>query len=140
MELITELGNINWWAVVVATAVTMVLGTLWYGPFFGKKWMKLEGLTEDAVNNADGSSKVYAQMGIIALITSMMMAVLVRAIDVTSFMDLVIVGFLFGVVLRASTHYIHDGFSNRKPGVTLIHAGYDTLVIVLVTMIVGLWR
>ncbi len=43
---------INWWAVIVATIVNVVLGSLWYGPIFGKAWMKMmninpEAMTED---------------------------------------------------------------------------------------------
>lgn len=31
---------VNYWAVLVAAVVSMVIGFLWYGPFFGKQWMK----------------------------------------------------------------------------------------------------
>lgn len=140
MNILNELAYINWLAIVAATIATMALGAVWYGPLFGKQWMKLEGLSEADVNNADGSPKVYTQMGIIALITSVAIAALVRALDVTAFVDLLVLGALLGVVLRGATHYIHDGFSARKPGVTLIHTGYDAVVVVVMTIIVGLWR
>jgi hypothetical protein len=32
--------NINWIAFVVAALSTLVVGFLWYGPLFGKAWMK----------------------------------------------------------------------------------------------------
>ena len=32
---------VNYWAVLVAGIVSMVLGFLWYGPLFGKMWMGL---------------------------------------------------------------------------------------------------
>ncbi|HVY35744.1 MAG TPA: DUF1761 domain-containing protein [Candidatus Paceibacterota bacterium] len=34
------------WAVIVAAAVAIVLGFLWYGPLFGKKWMALMGISK----------------------------------------------------------------------------------------------
>src|SRR6266498_2968533 len=34
----------NYWAILVAVAATMVLGFLWYGPIFGKAWMKEMGI------------------------------------------------------------------------------------------------
>ncbi|WP_430411200.1 DUF1761 domain-containing protein [Kordia sp.] len=39
--------NINWIALVVAALSTLVIGFLWYGPLFGKAWMKETGITEE---------------------------------------------------------------------------------------------
>ncbi len=36
---------VNYWGVISATVASVVLGTLWYGPFFGKQWMTLMGIT-----------------------------------------------------------------------------------------------
>jgi hypothetical protein len=35
---------INYWAVLVAAIVSMVVGSLWYGPFFGKQFMRAMGM------------------------------------------------------------------------------------------------
>lgn len=34
---------INWWAVLVSAVASMIIGYIWYGPLFGKLWMKLMG-------------------------------------------------------------------------------------------------
>ena len=39
--------HLNYWAILVAVAATMVLGFLWYGPIFGKAWMKEMGIPAD---------------------------------------------------------------------------------------------
>jgi len=39
--------NVNWIALVVAALSTLVVGFLWYGPLFGKAWMKETGMTEE---------------------------------------------------------------------------------------------
>lgn len=31
---------INWWAVLVSMVASVVIGFMWYGPLFGKAWMK----------------------------------------------------------------------------------------------------
>lgn len=36
--------SVSWLAVFLATLAAMVIGSLWYGPLFGKKWMQLVGL------------------------------------------------------------------------------------------------
>ncbi|EDP96671.1 DUF1761 domain-containing protein [Kordia algicida OT-1] len=38
--------NVNWIALIVAALSTLVIGFLWYGPLFGKAWMKETGITE----------------------------------------------------------------------------------------------
>lgn len=35
---------INYWAVLAAAVMSIVLGFAWYGPLFGKKWMELNGM------------------------------------------------------------------------------------------------
>src|SRR3989442_4612665 len=36
--------HVNYWAILVAVAATMVLGFLWYGPILGKARMKEMGI------------------------------------------------------------------------------------------------
>lgn len=44
--------SISWAAVAVATIAAMVIGSIWYGPLFGEKWMKLVKLNKkDAAKN-----------------------------------------------------------------------------------------
>ena len=39
--------SVNWWAIVIAAIINMVLGMVWYSPLlFGKSWMKLMGIKE----------------------------------------------------------------------------------------------
>ncbi len=40
--------SVNWLGIALAVIVAMAIGTLWYGPVFGKKWMKLVGLKKGA--------------------------------------------------------------------------------------------
>lgn len=36
--------EINYWAVLVAAVASMVIGSIWYGPLFGKRFMKAMGM------------------------------------------------------------------------------------------------
>ncbi|MDB5238972.1 MAG: hypothetical protein JWO00_307, partial [Candidatus Parcubacteria bacterium] len=36
--------DINIWAVVASMVLSVVIGFVWYGPLFGKKWMALSGI------------------------------------------------------------------------------------------------
>lgn len=38
--------EINYWAILVSGVVAMVIGSIWYGPLFGKKFMDAMGMNE----------------------------------------------------------------------------------------------
>lgn len=57
--------DINWIALLVAAASSLVVGFVWYGPLFGKAWMKESGMTEEKVKSGNmalifGLSFVFA--------------------------------------------------------------------------------
>mgnify|MGYP001608100183 FL=1 len=34
----------NYWAVLISSVFAIVLGAIWYGPLFGKKWLEVTGM------------------------------------------------------------------------------------------------
>jgi Protein of unknown function (DUF1761) len=46
---------INYWAVLVSAIVNMVLGSLWFGPVFGKAWSRSAGMTPEKMDAAKKS-------------------------------------------------------------------------------------
>lgn len=77
--------TINYLAVLVCGVVAMVLGGVWYGPLFGKKWM--EGMGWDSNNQALMAEKkkaagpAYAQMFVLALVQAYVLARLAPSIQ-----------------------------------------------------------
>lgn len=52
--------DVNYWAVFIAAVSSMVWGSLWYGPLFGKPWMKMMGLDKKKVEMKSGDmGKLY---------------------------------------------------------------------------------
>lgn len=45
---------INFWAVLGSAVVSMIIGSLWYGPLFGKQWMNLSDLNEEKLKASKG--------------------------------------------------------------------------------------
>lgn len=39
-----ETLDINYWAVLTGAVFSMILGAIWYGPLFGKKWSEIIGV------------------------------------------------------------------------------------------------
>jgi hypothetical protein len=64
--------QINYPAIVAAAVINMVIGTLWFGPLFGKAWMKMVGFTKEDMQKAKGAG--MAKTYIAALAGALVMA------------------------------------------------------------------
>jgi hypothetical protein len=63
---------INYLAVLVAAIAQIVIGFLWYGPLFGKTWIRLTGKSDMAP--AKGVGRSYAIMALGSLVMSYVLA------------------------------------------------------------------
>ncbi len=59
--------QVNLMAVVISAIAAMVVGFLWYGPLFGKTWMKLTGMAMTAESKKQ-APKMYGVMFVGAII------------------------------------------------------------------------
>lgn len=68
--------EINYIGVIAAAVVAVVLGFLWYGPVFGKPWMKEMGFTKASMDAAKkkGMTKSYVLMLVSALVMAYVLA------------------------------------------------------------------
>ena len=69
-----EYISVNYLAVFVATITSFIVGALWYGPLFGKQWMKLEGFTPESMKSI--KLKLGHAMGLGFVSTLIMVCVL----------------------------------------------------------------
>lgn len=138
--LLQNAANVNWWAVLLATASTFPIGWVWYDMKmgFGKQWAKLVGLKESDMNG-DGMAKTFTSTAILALLTAILLAVILKAMGVVGFWESLGLGVVLGLVLRGGTHIMHNGFAKRPDALTLIDLGHDTLSIAVMCGILGIW-
>jgi hypothetical protein len=63
---------VNYLAVLAATVLSMIIGSLWFGPLFGKTWMKLMDFKKSDMNGISNTqmAKLYG----IQLVGSLFMA------------------------------------------------------------------
>lgn len=60
---------VNYFAVLLCGISSMAIGFLWYGPLFGKEWMKLVGLTAEKQEKAKKTMQsTYTAMFISSLV------------------------------------------------------------------------
>jgi Protein of unknown function (DUF1761) len=67
---------INYLAVLAAAIANMVIGSIWYGPLFGKIWMQLSGITPEKIDasKAKGMGKSYSIAFVGSLVMSYVLA------------------------------------------------------------------
>lgn len=71
--------DVNYTAILIAAIAQMVLGFIWYGPLFGREWMKLVGMTEkDKEAAKSGMGKTYALSFLGSLVMSYVLAHFLR--------------------------------------------------------------
>ena len=77
METIT----VNYWAIVTGAVLSMIIGAIWYGPLFGKKWMNIVGVdpaNEEARKEMQKSAgPLYAVQFILTLFQVLVLAHLI---------------------------------------------------------------
>ena len=76
-----QIVEVNLVAVVVAAAVAMVLGFLWYGPLFGKQWMGHMGWTKEKMESMKKNSNMNVSYGLMAASALVMAYVLAHVLE-----------------------------------------------------------
>ena len=81
------LENINIVAIIVAAIASFVFSMLWYGPLFGKVWVKLANMTQEQIE--EGKKKGMVGTMIVAFIQTIVFAVGVAlAVDLVGATDI----------------------------------------------------
>lgn len=132
--------QINFWAVIVAALSTFVVGSLWYSSFlFGKKWMALNGFTEETLRNS--------ALPVPVLFGSSFIASFLAAFSLAMFLGSaanlwfgIFAGFMIAVFWIATARLNTFLFERQKFSLFLIHAGYDVVAYVVMGAIIGAWR
>lgn len=138
MDWLSYFSQINWLAVLLAFAASMVIGFVWYMPaVLGNRWMAAIGKTEEDLKNIGGGAGIWLPMMLAAALTAVLLAVLIARLG----LDNAVAGGLFalvaGLVFRAGGHVIHNGFAGRPAAVTLIDSGHDLVAMAVSGAIIG---
>jgi hypothetical protein len=67
--------EMNFYPVFVAALTTLLVGFIWYGPLFGKAWMKETGLTEEDLKKGS-MVKIFGLTYIFSVMIAMIMQIL----------------------------------------------------------------
>jgi len=138
--------TINWLAVIVAAIAIFALGGLWYSVLFQKKWMALQGRTEEQMRAEAANANMpmmYLQAFITAFITAYVMALVFGHFNPVIEFTLLhgaMFGFLFWLGFSGATSYAMAVFSTKPKQLWLIDSGYNLVSFVIAGIILAVWR
>lgn len=121
---------------VLAALSAFVLGGLWYGPLFGKAWLRLNGKPEDQPMEGH-PAKIFGGSFVLSLISAFVFAMFVGRDAGLAFGASV--GVAAGLGWVATSYGINYLFADRKLGLWLVDGGYHTLQFTLYGALLGRW-
>ena len=65
--------EINYWAILVAGIASMVIGSIWYGPLFGKKFIEAMGMDKLSPEEQEKMKKSMVKSYVLQFISSLVM-------------------------------------------------------------------
>ena len=75
-----DIGRLNFLAIGLGVVATMVLGFLWYGPLFGKAWLKIQATKGRKPEDMEAGAGLYLQTILLAIVSQLVLALLIAAI------------------------------------------------------------
>lgn len=137
--------EVNYIAVVVASLLAMVIGGVWYGPLFGRKWMEINNLSPDDVGKREEMQKsatpLYGIQLLLTLLQVYILAHFVNAWTDASGVETALfiwLGFIVPTVAGAAMWNMQP--TKVKWAQFLITAGYQLVCFMIFGFVLGMWR
>lgn len=127
--------DLNWLAILAATASSFVLGGLWYGPLFKKAWCREAGVDPDRA--PPHPARIFAVAFACSLLAAMMFAVAMP--PGAGAADGFGAGFVVGLFFVAMSFGINYAFAQRSLKLWMIDGGYHIVQFILIGLILGAW-
>lgn len=131
----------NYIAVLVAAIVNMVIGYIWYGPLFGKVWMRLNKIDASKMKEANKyMARMYGITYLSAVVIAYVLALLMSSTGITTVMDGINFALLIWLGFIATIQLGGWVFEGKKFTAYLLDAGYWLVAMVAIGAILGAWR
>lgn len=131
-----DIFALNWWAILVATFSSFLLGGLWYGPLFGKRWLRALGKSE---YDLAPSAVPFVVAFITSFITCLALAWLISHLGVSTWERGALLGLIVGVAFIACSSISDGAFCRWSWTLLSIQAVYRILQCVMAGVIFAIW-
>jgi len=131
----------NLWAVLVSAVLAFGIGSIWYGPLFGKAWQKEVGLSDEKIQSGN-MIKIFGISFILTLIMAFGMAFLFHKVEDAKVTWLVGLthGLYIGVAFVVTSMGVNYQYEGKSLKLWAINSGYQVLFLMLMGAILGAWH
>ena len=127
---------VNYLAVLVAGIVMFLIGGVWYGALFKKKWAALHALTGSGSMGAG----MYVSQFVLCLITAWVLAVILNHFVDLDWMRGAQIGILCWLGFEATKSYGNVVWLGQSKELWLIDAGHGFISLAVAGAILAVWR
>lgn len=134
--------EINYWAVLLAMASSMVVGSIWYTPkVFGTRWAKLAKV--DMERPASTATMAIVVTVIVSFVTAWVLAG-----ATTISWHFYGGGYLWAAIatsvilwagFTAARFITHDAFEGRPSSLTVLNIAHELVTLIVMAIIIGVW-
>lgn len=134
--------EINYWAVLLATASSMLVGSVWYAPkVFGTRWSKLAKVDTDR----PGATAVWPIITtiIVSFITAWVLAgassIAWHFYGGSYFWGAIVTAVTLWAGFTAARFITHDAFEGRATSLTTLNIAHELVTVVVMAVLIGVW-
>lgn len=131
-----DFGSVNYIAVVLGAVLNMILGMLWYGPLFGKLWLRL---IDKKAEDIQGSPRLYVFSFVAAILAALTLALVVGAFGATGFFRGVLSGGVVWLGFVATVTLTFSIFEGPKLSVWLLFILYQLVIFMIEGGLFAVW-
>jgi len=131
--------RLNHYAIWVAIVLQFVLGFLWYGPFFGEKWMTLVGLDLTAIEANPPGFAIWATNIVSSVMAMYLLAWLFVKIEVRTPLKGLFTGLLISFSFIFLSTLTNNLFAHIPYGLSWITGGFSMVGFSIAGIIYGAW-
>ncbi len=134
--------EINYWAVLLATASSMIVGSIWYAPkVFGTRWSSLAKVDMD--RPASSATLAIITTVFVSFATAWVLAgataIAWHFYEGSFFWAAVVTGVLLWAGFTAARFITHDAFEGRPTALTTLNIAHELVTIVVMAVLIGVW-
>ena len=140
MNWISELHNINYMAVAIATISSYVLGFAWYHwAILGEAWANALGITKEQADNTEGLGGAFIVSLISGLLKTLCIALLMAAINITGILHGALFGALVATAFIVTSLGYYNGFARTSSKLTVINSAHSIVELTLIGSVIGVF-
>jgi hypothetical protein len=135
-----ELEGINYWAIVVAWLINVMVGAFWYSPAaFGKRWEEHTGINILKIPEKE-ANKIISFVVLSAILQAGTLGIIIHSLEVTTMLNGLLIGGVLWLGLTAATTVGVTLYSRRSWKFWWINSSYFLLVMSINSIIFAVWQ